>query len=147
MKALQFNKSKDVKVDVDGILQQVKFWVNDAFSGEYIISMERVKKSRTNEQNKLMWVWFTCLAESYSEAYGEPFTPQNLHDYYASRFIPITVDGVNLPGKTSKLTTEQMTDFLNRVHEDAAKKDIILYSINDPEYELWSRQYRNNNNY
>lgn len=142
MKALQFKKEKDVKVDVDNILQQIQFWVNDAFNGEYIISMERVKKTRTNEQNKLMWVWFTCLAVNYNEATGEHKTPENMHDFFCLKLRPTTVNGVTLPGRTSKFTTEEMTKFLDELQMEAAKYDIQLLSINDPNYELWSRQYR-----
>ena len=127
------------------ILAQVKFWLNDAFNGEYLLSFERTKKPRSNDQNRLMWVWFGCIAKSLSEAAGRVYTAQNVHDYYCTKFLPVTLpNGENAAGKTSGLTTEQMTDFLNRVQADAATEfGITLLSIADPMYALWAREYSN----
>lgn len=146
MKAVVAIKSKGVVVNAMEVINQVKMWLGDASNGNYTLSFERVKRPRSNEQNRLMWVWFTCIARSWSEASGCLFTAQNVHDAYCIKFLPITLpNGVTVTGGTSKLTSEQMTEFLNKVQADAATEyGITLLSITDPMYDLWSKQYINN---
>lgn len=144
MKALVVNKVKG-QVDTESVIQQVKFWLSDATSGVYTLVFEKAKKPRSNDQNKLMWVWFTCISRSWSEAYGRLWTPQNVHDYYCRKFLLTTLpDGSSIPGSTSKLDSEAFTEFLNKVQADAATEyGITLLSITDPMYDFWSRQYVN----
>ena len=145
MKAIQFQKYKGTILDLPRVTQQFQMWLNDATNGDYTLILERTKKSRSNDQNKLMWVWFSCIARSWSEATGKGFTPQDVHDAYCLLFIPKTLpNGNRIPGRTSQLDTEQMTEFLNKVQADAATEyGITLLSITDPLYEVWSREYRN----
>lgn len=145
MKSTRVIKFKGAVVGEDRLIDQVRMWLGDASNGDYILSFERVKKPRSNEQNKLMWVWFTCIARSWSEATGMVFTSQNVHDAYCLKFLPVTMpNGNNIPGKSSMLTTEQMTEFLNKVQADAAMEyGIKLLSLSDLNYEEWSRQYTN----
>lgn len=143
MKTQQVTKIKGEVVDEVGILRQIRTWFSDASNGNYLISFERVKRPRSNDQNRLMWVWFTCIARSWSEATGIAFTRENVHDAYCLKFLPITLpNGNNIAGSTSKLTTEQMTDFLNKVQADAATEyGIKLLSLTDIHYEEWAKQY------
>lgn len=125
------------------VLQQVRLWFNDATNGEYLLTFERAQKPRSNEQNRLMWVWFTCIAQGWSEATGRVFTAQNAHDAYCLLFLPIDTPHGTIAGSTRGLTAEQMTEFLNKVQADAASEyGITLLSINDPMYALWARQYQ-----
>ena len=145
MKSTRVIKFKGSVVGEDRIIDQVRMWLGDASNGNYTLSFDRVKRPRSNEQNKLMWVWFTCIARSWSEATGIVFTPQNVHDAYCLKFLPVTMpNGQNISGSTSKLNSEQMTEFLDRVQADAATEyGIKLLSLSDLNYEEWSRQYNN----
>ena len=145
MKSQRVIKVKGAVVDEIGIVKQVQMWLNDATNGDYMLSFDKVKKPRSNEQNRLMWVWFTCIARSWSEATGRVFTSQNVHDAYCLMFLPVTLpNGKNIAGSTSKLTSEQMTEFLDKVQADAATEyGIKLLSLSDLLYEEWSRQYIN----
>lgn len=143
MKTLLINKSEGRILNANEVFQQLQLWLSDATNGEYLLSFERAKKPRTNDQNKLMWVWFGCIAKSWSEATGRVFTPQIVHDAYCDKFLPISTPSGLIPGSTKGLTTEQMTDFLNKVQADAATEyGITLLSINDPIYPMWARQYQ-----
>lgn len=144
MKTCKVIKYKGDVVNEVGILKQIRTWFSDAANGSYEISFEKVKTKRSNDQNKLMWVWFTCIARSWSEATGKVFTRENVHDAYCKLFLPVTLpNGENIPGKSSGLTTEQMTDFLNKVQADAATEyGIKLLSLTDVRYEEWAKQYQ-----
>lgn len=144
MKSCRVIKHKGDIVDEVGILRQIRTWFSDAANGTYEISFEKVKTKRSNDQNRLMWVWFTCIARSWSEATGRVFTRENAHDIYCLKFLPVTMpNGENIPGKTSGLNTEQMTEFLNNVQADAATEyGIKLLSLTDVRYEEWAKQYQ-----
>lgn len=145
MKAIRFTKSCGVVPERVTVEQQVSLWLNDATNGDYTLTLEKTKKPRSNEQNKLMWVWFNCIAKSWTEATGRGFTAQDAHDAYCLMLLPKELpNGKRIPGETKGLTSEEMTDFLNKVQADAASEyGITLLSITDPIYELWSRQYQN----
>lgn len=145
MKAVVVTKNKGVVVNADEVRSQLQMWLNDAANGSYTLSFEKVKKPRSNDQNRLMWVWFTCVARSWSEASGNLFTAQHVHDFYCTKFLPVTLpNGETVTNGTSKLTSEQFTEFLNKVQADAATEyGITLLSIADPMYEIWSKQYIN----
>lgn len=145
MKNLCVTKSKGVVVDENDVISRVRMWLNDATNGNYVLSFDRIKRPRSNEQNRLMWVWFTCIAKSWSEATGIAFTPQNVHDAYCQLFLPVTLpSGINIAGSTSRLTSQQFSEFLDKVQADAASNyGIRLLSPTDAFYEEWSRQYVN----
>lgn len=143
MKAIVVNKVNGEVKNLREVGQQLRLFFNDATNGEYHLIFEKVKKSRTRDQNKLMWVWFNCIAKSWAEATQMGFTAQNVHDAYCQIFLPISTPHGNIPGHTKNLTTEQFTEFLNKVQADAASEyGITLLSTNDPMYELWARQYQ-----
>ena len=143
MKCVRVNKVNSRVGDELDILRQVRMWFDDAANGSYMLSFEKIKKPRSNDQNRLMWVWFNCIAKSWSEATGMVFTRENVHDAYCQLFIPVTLpNGQNIAGSTSKLTSEQMTEFLNNVQAHAASEyGIKLLSLTDIRYEEWARQY------
>lgn len=145
MKCIKVNKVKGHVGEEIDILRQVRLWLSDAANGAYMLSFERIKKPRSNDQNRLMWVWFTCIARSWSEATGIAFTRENVHDAYCQKFIPVTMpNGQNIAGSTSKLTSDQMSEFLNNVQADAATEyGIKLLSLTDVRYEEWAKQYLN----
>ena len=116
----------------------LRMWLDSLGNGMYVLTVERVQKPRSNPQNALMWVWFGVIAQAWSEATGRAITPQNVHDAYCMMFLPVTMpNGTNLPGSTKRLSTEEFTDFLNKVQADAASE----YGIHlpSPEEALYSQ--------
>lgn len=142
-KSILVNKSKNQTLNVSEILAQVELLLSDATYGTYLLTFERAKKPRSSEQNRLMWLWFTCIAKSWSEATNRAFTSQDVHDAYCLMFLPIQTPKGVIAGKTSGLTTEQMTEFLNKVQADAASEyGITLPNPEDRYFEIWAKQYR-----
>lgn len=142
-KSILVNKSKNQTLNVSEILAKVEVMLSDATYGTYLLTFERAKKPRSSEQNRLMWLWFTCIAKSWSEATNRTFTSQDVHDAYCLMFLPIQTPKGAVAGKTSGLTTEQMTEFLNKVQADAASEyGITLPNPEDRYFEIWAKQYR-----
>ena len=142
-KSILVNKSKNQTLNVSEILAQVEVMLSDATYGTYLLTFERAKKPRSSEQNRLMWLWFTCIAKSWSEATNRTFTSQDVHDAYCLMFLPVQTPKGAVAGKTSGLTTEQMTEFLNKVQADAASEyGITLPNPEDRYFEIWAKQYR-----
>ena len=142
-KSILVNKSKNQTLNVSEILAQVEVMLSDATYGTYLLTFERAKKPRSSEQNRLMWLWFTCIAKSWSEATNRTFTSQDVHDAYCLMFLPIQTPKGAVAGKTSWLTTEQMSEFLNKVQADAASEyGITLPNPEDRYFEIWAKQYR-----
>lgn len=141
MKSVRFFKQRG-QSNAETVLPQVQMWLNDATNGEYTIRFERAKKPRSNDQNRLMWLWFTCIAKSWSEATGKAFTSQQVHDTYCALFLPVDTPRGRIAGHTKGLTTEQMTEFLNKVQADAASEyGITLPNPEDLYFEMWAQQY------
>ena len=144
-KSLTITKSKAYPPKVSDICTQVALWLNDATNGTYTLTFEKAKKPRTNDQNRLMWLWFGCIAKSWSEACGMAITSQDVHDAYCLMLLPIETPKGRIAGSTRGLTTEQMSEFLNNVQADAASEyGIILPNPQDVYFEVWARQYEIN---
>ena len=87
-------------------------------NGSYVITIKRVSEKRSIAQNDLMWMWFTCIEH-------ETGTPKDdVYMYYCKRFLckVIEIGGhqEKIYNTTSKLTKDEMTEFLNKVKVDAA---------------------------
>lgn len=119
-RAFRFKKERGTIANSQSIRSTLDMWLNTISNGDYVMTVERVQKPRSNPQNAYMWVCFTIIAQAWSEAIGRVVTPENVHDAYCLLFLPVTMpNGTNIPGSTSKLTTEEFTDFLNKVQADA----------------------------
>ena len=109
--------------------------------GEYTMTIERKKNKRTLSQNALMWMWFTCI----SRETGQPV--QDIHDIYCARLLSRTAvtprgEIVRVYGQTSKLSTAEMTEFMNAVQADAAEMGIILPLPEDAYYQDFVEEYK-----
>ena len=90
-------------------------------NGKFVLTVKKQKTQRSISQNALMWMWFACIADTTGN------TKEDVHDAYCYMFLsrPVTMGrrmGV-IPTGTSKLTTEEMKDFLDhpeKVQEMAA---------------------------
>ncbi len=135
-RVFRFVKAGGTTANSQSIHSTLDMWLDTISNGNYVMTVERVQKPRSNQQNKLMWVWFSIIAQAWSEATGRTFTPQIVHDAYCQLFLPITLpNGNTLPGETKKLTSEQFTEFLEKVRADAAAEYGI--TLPDPDDALY----------
>lgn len=86
-------------------------------NGTYTITIKRSSEKRSIAQNDLMWMWLTCIER-------ETGTPKDdVYMYYCKKFLIKTISmGEKLEriyNTSSKLNTEQMTEFLNKIQADA----------------------------
>jgi hypothetical protein len=125
----------------ESVLDIVRVWMLSSYRGRYRIEMKRVNHSRTVSQNKLMWVWFSAIAEAWSEATDRAFTRNDVHDAYCQMFLPVETPKGRVGGSTSGLSTEEMSAFMDRVHADASSDGIVLLNPEDRMYEQWASQY------
>lgn len=123
------------------VLETIQLWLGTARSGRYTIEMKKTGDKRSISQNKLMWLWFSAIADAWSEATGRAFTRDEVHDAYCQMFLPIDTPKGRVGGSTSGLSTEEMSEFLEKVHADAADDGITLLNPEDKMFELWAMQY------
>ena len=123
------------------VLDMVQLWLDTVRNGQYTIEMKKVVEKRSISQNRLMWLWFSAIADAWSDATGRVFTRDEVHDAYCLMFLPIDTPKGRVGGSTSGLSTEDMSEFLEKVHADAADDGITLLNPEDKMFELWAMQY------
>ena len=123
------------------VIERVMLWLSTALNGNYTIEMKRFGDKRSISQNKLMWLWFKAIADAWSEATGKVFTKDEVHDAYCQMFLPIDTPKGRVGGSTSGLSTEEMSEFLDRVNADASSDGIELLNPEDNFFEQWAAQY------
>lgn len=111
-------------------------------NGEYVITIEKKATPRSLNQNALMWMWFQCLEEETGN------DKQDLHDWYCCKFLKreVCLNGqpVKVVGRTSALSTEEMTRFLNKVQVHASTElGIMLPLPQDRYYHEFYARYHN----
>ncbi len=93
--------------------------------GVWDIRIEKYKKDRTKAQNSLMWLWLGIISNDTGES------PENLHNIFKLRFLgteKIQSMGysIEIPKSTTKLTTQEFTDYLDKIEGLALSIDIRL---------------------
>lgn len=142
-RVFRFSKERGTIADKQSIHSTLDMWLNTITNGNYVLTVERVQRPRSNPQNRLMWVWFTCIAQAWSEATGRAFTTEQVHDAYCQMLLPVTMpNGATIAGSTSKLSAEEFTDFLNKVQADAAAEyGIQLPNPEDAMYYQFAKDF------
>lgn len=135
-----YSKGKDI-TNSSEVIDTIQLWLDTAKNGNYTIEMKRIGDKRSISQNKLMWLWFSAIADEWSEATGRVITRNEVHDAYCQMFLPIDTPKGRVGGSTSGLTTDEMTKFLDRVHEDASSDGIVLLNPEDKFFMEWAAQY------
>ena len=87
-------------------------------NGTYHITIKKASEKRSIPQNDLMWMWLTCIER-------ETGTPKDdVYMYYCKKFLIKTIQigerQERIYNTSSKLTSEEMTEFLNKIQADAA---------------------------
>lgn len=127
------NKDNGQVRDLANIHRWIDAKINLARNGEYVLKFAKQSKPRTISQNRLMWMWFTCISQ-------ETGTPeQDIHDYYCSLYLRKRVDykghSQEVVIGTSGLTTAQFSEFMDRIKADAASElGIVLPLPSDLAY-------------
>ena len=135
-----YNKDKGTTNSPE-VLETIQLWLDTVRNGQYTIEMKKVVGKRSISQNKLMWLWFSAIADAWSDATGRVFTRNEVHDAYCQMFLPIDTPKGRVGGSTSGLSTEEMSEFLEKVHADAADDGITLLNPEDKMFEQWAMQY------
>lgn len=109
-------------------------------NGAYTITIKKAQEKRSLPQNDLMWLWFTCIEQ-------ETGTPkEDVYMYYCKKFLckVIEIGGhrEKIYNTSSKLTMEEMTEFLNKIQADAATElGITLPKREDMFFEQFYAQF------
>ncbi len=99
-------------------------------SKPFEVTIKPYKKSRSNAQNNVMWMWLPDIAKHFG------YTADELHEVLKVRFLGIEsrmVDKQVLiqPKSTTKLTTKQMAEYLTKIEALAEANGIILRKPDD----------------
>lgn len=109
-------------------------------NGTYHITIKKASEKRSIPQNDLMWMWLTCIER-------ETGTPKDdIYMYYCKRFLMKTIKvgekWERIYNTSSKLNTEQMTEFLNKIQADALTElGITLPQPEDRFFEQFYAQF------
>lgn len=92
------------------------------------VEWQTYRKRRSLNQNNLMWMWINDLVEKVSDDTGH--TPQEIHEYFKGQFLTpkiIEVMGQKFEVRTTTtLTTQEMTDYMNRIYAWACEQGYYL---------------------
>ena len=151
MRAHKIVKRNRIVLQREAAISTVNMWLDTIGNGDYILRLERKKKARSISQNNLMWLWFTAIAEEWSEATGKQFVKEDVHDAYCEHFLRQRTppsrafpEGREYAGRTSDLDSSQMAHFLNQVQADAQTEyGITLPNPEEQWFEAWAAQYNN----
>ena len=109
-------------------------------NGTYNITIKKASEKRSIPQNDLMWMWLTCIER-------ETGTPKDdIYMYYCKKFLMKTIQvgdkWERIYNTSSKLNTEQMTEFLNKIQADALQElGITLPQPEDRLFEAFYQQF------
>ena len=109
-------------------------------NGTYNITIKKASEKRSIPQNDLMWMWLTCIE-------SETGTPKDdIYMYYCKKFLMKTIQvgekWERIYNTSSKLNTEQMTEFLNKIQADALTElGITLPQPEDRFFEQFYQQF------
>lgn len=110
-------KNDDIK---QNCIEQIK-----ALDGVYRVSIDVYKKDRSHAQNRLMWMWLGIISNDTGT------TPEDLHQILKMRFLGTEVISAlgyafEQPKSTTKLTTREFTNYLDKIEGLAISLNIRL---------------------
>lgn len=133
-----------ILIKSDGIIKMEKtfdYMCSKIRNGRYKVVISRYNEKRSLDQNALMWMWFTCIESETGT------NKMDIHDYYCKLFLSRTAlvkgkDEIVTSG-TSKLSTKELSRFLDQVKADAATElGISLPLPEDRYYSQFINEYR-----
>jgi hypothetical protein len=89
-------------------------------SKPWSVTVDPYRKKRTNSQNNLYWKWISIVARETGNS------KDDVHDAFKQMFCPPRVvkigDDERSIYTTTKLTTQEMTDYINAVYAYATSE-------------------------
>lgn len=109
-------------------------------NGVYTLTIKKANEKRSIPQNDLMWMWLECIERETGT------NKDDVYMYYCKKFLIKTIQvGDKLERiytTSSKLNKEQMTEFLNKIKDDAlAELGIRLPEPRDRYFEQFYQQF------
>ena len=109
-------------------------------NGTYHITVKRASEKRSIAQNDLMWMWLACIERETGTS------KDDIYMYYCKKFLMKTIRvGEKLEriyNTSSKLNTEQMKTFLDKIQHDALTElGITLPNPQDRFFEQFYQQF------
>lgn len=94
-------------------------------TGDMEVVIKKRRKDRTTAQNRLMWMWYGLISKDTG------YTAEEVHELFKSRILgveekQIMGEPVLVVKSTTKLTTQEFTDYLNAVEQAAHLIGITL---------------------
>ena len=131
-------RKQDGRVTFD---QELAYLFSTLANGTYSITVKKVQEKRSIAQNDLMWMWLTCIQNETGTNKDE------IYMYYCKKFLMKTVSvGQKMERiymTTSKLNSDQMSDFLNKLQADALSElGIRLPTPKDRFWEAFYQEYK-----
>ncbi|MCL2596245.1 MAG: recombination protein NinB [Paludibacter sp.] len=110
----------------------------------FVIVLKENKKRRTIDQNRLMWLWLSCIENETGQE------RESLHEFFKSAYLQPEykfVFGVQteIPPTTTKLNTAEFTHYLERIQQFASTELSIV--LPNPEDLRWAEFYETYKNY
>lgn len=109
----------------------------------YEITVDKYREKRTIPQNRLYWLWLTCLMDETGNS------REDLHIYFKEKFLPSQTELFNnveivKTSSTTSLNTKEFKFYLERIHQFAATElEIYLPWPEDPVFKEFDFKYRN----
>lgn len=106
----------------------------------YILSFEKIKKGRTNAQNKLYWLWMSAIGETT----GYPKEDMSEHCkrmFLQWKTVHVFGEISMVPIESKKLTTVEFTEYLNKIALWASEQGISLPYPEDLGYNEMCAKY------
>jgi hypothetical protein len=129
-----------IKILKQGDKGKVVDYVNRLPDGKkYIVEIKVKRENRSIPQNRLYWLWLTCLMDETGEH------KDNLHEYFKQYYLGTyerIVFGryrISVIQSTTTIDTLMFTNYLNRIEQFAASELGIV--LPRPEDEVWAEFY------
>ncbi len=140
MKQTTFNIVKyNGEIPFIELYNKLQVLFNSAKNGTYTITIKEYRKTRSQDQNAYLWLCLNIISQETGH------TPQQLHDIYCNMFLKsgeTTYKGktIEIVRGTSKLDTQEFSEFMDKVIADAAEMGIKLPNPADPLIEEYYKQ-------
>ena len=116
----------------------------DVAKREYEAKIVKKTDKRTLAQNRLYRLWLNCISEETGN------DVEDLHEYFKAKYIGVHYrviygEGITRNYSTTDLSTEQFTEFLERVQRWAnIEQGIVLPNPEDLQFAQFLEKYQNN---
>ena len=136
--SIPFVKQNGAILNEEMLLKKLKVQFEVIMNGEYLLIIDKPRKSRTINQNNLLWLWLTCVSSETGQ------DKNDLYDYYRDKFLSRTVfvngNETRVSSGTSTLNTVQMKQFLDMIQEDVSVE--LGIKLPNPEDLYWDEFQR-----